>query len=285
VAIGVNALMAIVAIVAVVRLTSPGDNALGAVSAVPFVLALVFGVVGVAGGVIVRRMARKDPRQGHVLATAYAALLFLLGLVLVILWSALGLGNIAPLTLLIAFAIPAALLLILWGTPAAREHFGSLPPSERRYNFAGLQQDAAERERREDHAGSGSAANDLGAAEAATGAAWAQLSEPNETESVPADAEASAATAVLPDMTQRLESPQRAGQGRDASGADPALEAIRAEAANRKTSAIRLREIASTVPEARAAIASNPKAYPDLLTWLGNLGDPDVDAALARRKR
>ena len=127
VAIGVNALMAIVAVIAVIRLTNPGENVQGSVSAVPFVLALVFGVVGVVGGVVVRRMAKRDQRQGHVLATAYAALLFLLGLVLVILWSAFGLGNIAPLTLLIAFAIPAGLLLILWGTPATRELFRLAP--------------------------------------------------------------------------------------------------------------------------------------------------------------
>jgi hypothetical protein len=113
-----------------------------------------------------------------------------------------------------------------------------------------------------------------------------QLAAGTATDSTPAaPADATGATAVLPDLTERLASPERAVKGRTASAEQKSLDAIRAEAANRRTSAVRLREIASTVPEARAAVASNPKAYPDLLTWLGNLGDPDVDEALERRKR
>ncbi|WP_258934852.1 hypothetical protein [Nesterenkonia pannonica] len=33
----------------------------------------------------------------------------------------------------------------------------------------------------------------------------------------------------------------------------------------------------------RPQIAEHPNAYPGLLDWLGGLGDPDVDAALASR--
>lgn len=36
-------------------------------------------------------------------------------------------------------------------------------------------------------------------------------------------------------------------------------------------------------PDLRAHVASNPSAYPELLTWLSMLGDPTVDAALAAR--
>lgn len=36
-------------------------------------------------------------------------------------------------------------------------------------------------------------------------------------------------------------------------------------------------------PDLRAHVASNPSAYPELLTWLAMLGDPTVDAALAAR--
>ncbi len=42
-------------------------------------------------------------------------------------------------------------------------------------------------------------------------------------------------------------------------------------------------EVAQTNPEVRALLAANPSTYPDLLEWLGSLGAPEVDAALARR--
>ena len=42
-------------------------------------------------------------------------------------------------------------------------------------------------------------------------------------------------------------------------------------------------EIAQTNPEVHAVLAGNPATYPDLLIWLGSLGNPVVDSALARR--
>lgn len=44
-----------------------------------------------------------------------------------------------------------------------------------------------------------------------------------------------------------------------------------------------LAAIAAQAPELRVHLASNPSTYPDLLEWLGRLGDPQIDAALARR--
>ncbi|HUG51480.1 MAG TPA: hypothetical protein VLZ78_10840, partial [Terrimesophilobacter sp.] len=267
--------------------TSLGDRFLDTVSPVPFVLALIFGVVGVVGGFIVRTTLRKDPRQGHRLATGYAGLLFVLGLTLVVIWSVLRLGNIAPLTLLLAFAFPAALAVILWGTPAVREYFHTLPESDRRYSFAGSPRTATPSrepagEPRQSEVTAERAEADR--AEPATGIDFI-ASELEAEGTATAPAEATGATAVLPDLTERLASAGHPATGGRASADQNALDAIRAEAANRRTSAVRLREIASTVPEARAAVASNPKAYPDLLTWLGNLGDPEVDEALERRQR
>jgi hypothetical protein len=54
-------------------------------------------------------------------------------------------------------------------------------------------------------------------------------------------------------------------------------------AADPTTPATVLGELAGSHPELRAAIAANPAAYPDLLNWLGQLGDPQVDAALRAR--
>lgn len=44
-----------------------------------------------------------------------------------------------------------------------------------------------------------------------------------------------------------------------------------------------LYQLAIDRPDLRAAIAANPAAYAGLLDWLGGLGDPEVDAALAAR--
>lgn len=43
--------------------------------------------------------------------------------------------------------------------------------------------------------------------------------------------------------------------------------------------------IAQSRPDLLAKIAAHPNAYPELLTWLGSLGDSHVDAALARRNQ
>ena len=63
--------------------------------------------------------------------------------------------------------------------------------------------------------------------------------------------------------------------------ADPDA-ALLAEAADPATPLARLQELA-THPRARVAVAANPSTYPDLLTWLSQLGDPAVNEALGRR--
>ncbi|MFD1718818.1 hypothetical protein [Georgenia deserti] len=57
------------------------------------------------------------------------------------------------------------------------------------------------------------------------------------------------------------------------------------QAADPTTPLTRLQYLAQHHPELRASIAENPSTYPALLEWLGNLGMPDVDAALARRSQ
>ena len=44
-----------------------------------------------------------------------------------------------------------------------------------------------------------------------------------------------------------------------------------------------LHELAQNYPGLRPYIAANPRTYPELLEWLGSLGDPAVNAALERR--
>ena len=56
-----------------------------------------------------------------------------------------------------------------------------------------------------------------------------------------------------------------------------------AAASNPHAELATLHELANNYPGLRPYIAANPRTYPALLEWLGTLGDPAVDAALARR--
>ena len=64
---------------------------------------------------------------------------------------------------------------------------------------------------------------------------------------------------------------------------DPAEVAVLAEAEDPGTAPQRLQELAAEQPLARPAVAANPAAGPELLTWLRNLDDPAVNEALRRR--
>jgi hypothetical protein len=55
------------------------------------------------------------------------------------------------------------------------------------------------------------------------------------------------------------------------------------QASDPATPAEVLAAIAEHRPDLRPYVAANPTAYPGLLDWLGNLGDPAVDAALQAR--
>lgn len=69
-----------------------------------------------------------------------------------------------------------------------------------------------------------------------------------------------------------------------APGAD--LHGFTAEvAADPSTEPAVLAQIVQDVPGLRRYVAGNPSTYPALLEWLAQLGDPDVDAALAARER
>lgn len=55
------------------------------------------------------------------------------------------------------------------------------------------------------------------------------------------------------------------------------------QASDPATPAQTLADIAALRADLRPAVAANPTAYPGLLDWLGGIGDPQVDAALAAR--
>ncbi|MEV6554992.1 hypothetical protein AB0M22_04690 [Nocardia sp. NPDC051756] len=70
----------------------------------------------------------------------------------------------------------------------------------------------------------------------------------------------------------------------DAATSAPDVRPDAVRAADPQTSPTALREIAQRWPGLRAAVAANPAANPGLLAWLGQLGDPAVDKALAGRQ-
>ena len=57
-----------------------------------------------------------------------------------------------------------------------------------------------------------------------------------------------------------------------------------AEQALTTTDQMQIAQIAQYAPELRACIARNPNTYPALIEWLGLLGDPAINAALASRQ-
>ena len=58
---------------------------------------------------------------------------------------------------------------------------------------------------------------------------------------------------------------------------------VRSQLADPALPPAELAQIAHEHPELRPRVAAHPAAYPDLLTWLGQLGDPAVDAVLTAR--
>lgn len=57
-----------------------------------------------------------------------------------------------------------------------------------------------------------------------------------------------------------------------------------AEQALTTTDQMQIAQIAQYAPGLRACIARNPNTYPALIEWLGQLGDPAINAALAFRQ-
>jgi len=113
--------------------------------------------------------------------------------------------------------------------------------------------------------------------------------EPEPVEPVAADPVVEpAAEEVTPEPTTEVLAAEHVDQdGLDGYAEEPAppAHAFTAEqAADPSTELEVLAAIAAQAPELRVHLASNPSTYPDLLDWLGRLGDPEIDAALARRR-
>lgn len=101
----------------------------------------------------------------------------------------------------------------------------------------------------------------------------------------PAPAPAPAAPAPAPSFEAPQEpTPTQQIPVAEAPTEQVAVDPIVQRASDPTISQAELADLVQNHPQARAAAAGNPQAYPGMLEWLGQLGDPEVDAALARRQ-
>ncbi|MCX7520725.1 zinc-ribbon domain-containing protein [Microbacterium sp. STN6] len=309
-----NIVIVIVAVIELIHLATLSGNYDASSAIVPWTVALILGVLGAVGAIVVRAFSTRDTRQAHLLATADAALSFVLGLVLVIMWSITPLGGISLLAPLLAFAIPLALIAVLWAPPSMRSHYASLPTTSAQggFSFEGRAEPSAPprpAETRPDVDANEVDANEVDANDVDLGDVDAGDLDRGDVDAGSLDLDDDVIDDRIDDATTTRDAgtaetlpfepvsatsaASRQEPGVDLSGGQPApapapveepsTESVIAEAADPATPARRLHQIAASVPEARAAIASNPSAYPGLLEWLGELGDPEIDAALRRR--
>ena len=108
-------------------------------------------------------------------------------------------------------------------------------------------------------------------------------------EQQPADAYAAVQTAAVQTAAVQTAADQYAAQQPAAQAAfeEPVATnpyGFTAEQALTTTDQMLIAQIAQYAPELRACIARNPNTYPALIEWLGQLGDPAINAALAFRQ-
>ncbi|MFF1881304.1 zinc ribbon domain-containing protein [Pseudarthrobacter sp. NPDC058196] len=222
---------------------------------VPWVVVIFLAVVGAVAGVVVRAAQKQHTRQAYILSAGYAGVLFILGLVIVIMAATSYMTWNGTMGLLVAFVLPLALALSVFGTASRREAFRTATNATYPgFTFASPAQPAAY-----------GAAPDTalqGTEDHTHGLGFGHGS----------------------DSHGNFADGHGLQGGGQAVQVDDALGSIFAESADPASPPARLYEIAAQYPQARVLIAENPAAYPALLTWLAEQQDPEIDAALARRR-
>ncbi|MGO2540822.1 MAG: hypothetical protein ACTH8J_06715, partial [Specibacter sp.] len=261
-----SAAVALVAVVNLIRVLTAGSamSYYARETPVVWVLSLIFAAVAIAGYFVAGAAMKNGTRQGQQLATAYAGLLFVLFLVLVIVGANTSAWGLMGPAVILAFVLPIAIAVILWSPKAMREHFGTLAATGT--------------------ANTGFSFDGVYPAQAAPQQQAAGQSAPNQQQ---APGQQAPAATYNPAVFQPAQAP--ASQGVDASStvapalaaqaAAPAAEPVTAaqalaEASNPATSPARLYELAVSHPNTHAAIAANPSVYPGLSDWLATQGTP-----------
>jgi hypothetical protein len=139
-ALAASAGVALVALVNLIRVLASDRYLLQHFHETPFVwvFSLVIAVLGVAGFLVTAAPLKSGTRQGRKLGTAYAALLFVLFLVLVLVGPKTLSWGLTGLAAALAFVFPVAIVAILWAPRSMREHFGAIPAPNAGFSFDGV---------------------------------------------------------------------------------------------------------------------------------------------------
>ena len=228
------------------------------------VLTLLFSVVLGVGALVVRQSFTANPTQAYTLTSAFAGIIFVLFLILVIMASAndFSTGWMAGLLLLITFVIPAALLGLLWAPSSTRAGYSALKGKaqmKRGFSFDGTSGHAVP----QPVEGTVEAGIEQLLAEASSaGTAPLRLRElalnhPQTRDAIIANP---VTYAELRDWLVQLRNNLPAPEP----SAEEAIEPLLVEASDPATSGVRLQELAGAHPELHEAILANPAAYAGL---------------------
>ena len=269
---------------------------------------IILGLI-IAGGAVYARLAlAKDAASNRTLALGVAGGAFVLGLVIVIMVPSDTLVDGKYITvghLLLAFGLPALIAIALTAPKEVREYFATNRPAPRGVNNAAYQWSAPPVQAPGyQYPGQQGAPAPYGTAPVAPQAygAPAQAAPWQTQTAAPAQAPAPAYGQQAPQQEQAPVAPQPvapqpvaepeaaapvaapAPQAAPATSAPSVSGFTAAQALDPATPGAVLAQIVQDAPELRAQVAANPSTYPALLGWLGQLGDPEVDAALRNRQ-
>lgn len=246
------------------------------------VTTIILGLLAVGAALYARMQLRKDPAGSRTIALGAAGALFVLGLVILILVPSDSFGSdlkyVTPGHLLLAFGLPAMIAIALTAPKEVREYFQTHRPAPRATNSAAYQWSAPPAQQAgyqypgqpqapAPYQGAQPQAPYQGGDQNPQTGAWQTKALPTESAPQPT----APAQAAAPTPPPAAEAAPAAHGFTAAQASDPA------------TPMAVLADIVQNAPELRAQVAANPTAYPALVEWLGQLGDPEIDAAIRSR--
>ena len=249
------------------------------------VTTIVLGLLAAGAALFARMQLRKDAAAGRVTALGAAGALFVLGLVILILVPSDTYGfdgkYVTPGHLLLAFGLPVMIAIALTAPKEVRAYFAANRPAPRATNSAAYQWSAPPAQQAGyqypgqpqatapyQGAPQPQAPYQAGAQNPQTGA-W-------QTKALPVDPAAQPEVPAEAQASPQEQAPTPASATSE-HGFTPA------QASDPATPMAVLADIVQNAPELRPQVAANPTAYPALVEWLGQLGDPEIDAAIRSR--
>lgn len=279
------------------------------------VTTIILGLLTIGAAVYGRMALAKDPAAGRVPALGAVGAAFVLGIVILIMVPSETIFSDDKIVtvghLLLAFGLPALVVIALTGPKPVREYFASNRRAPQAataaayqwtapaapapgYQYPGQPGDQA------GHGGTAPAQQPYGAS--VQSASWQTQSapavQPQQSQQAQQDQQGRTQEGAHPDAPDNTAQTVKLAKvdGTDGHAADdergteaPESHAVSsgftsAQALDPATPGAVLAQIVQDAPELRAQVAANPSTYPALLGWLGQLGDPEIDAALRNRQ-